>query len=226
MITTNRGLISVQVDILIPVKLTPDWLKVAVGRYAKYALPSTVFQGRDMSDVHIQGMGSPQDLLRIAQQAETEGADACIIDCFTDPGLDRCSAQIKIPVIGVGQAGMWAVKLIGARFAIITTEESIVDLIAQNAVRYGVGDALHSVTAIGMPFDEVPQREEEAFERLEEISLALLPEVDVFLLGCTELAELARPLCLRLQDEKPDVQVINPLIAATHLAETLSLARC
>jgi|LZCG01.1.fsa_nt_gb allantoin racemase len=215
-----------KIDILIPVALTEDWIKVAVKRYAKHAMPDTIFQGRDMTGLNVQRMGSEEALLSIARKAAEEGANACIINCFTDPGLEMCADQIKIPVIGVGQAGMLLAKISGARFAVITTEESIVGLIEQNASRYGVADSLHVVAAIGMPFDEVPKHKEKALKQLTEIGLALLPKVDTFVLGCTELAEMARPLCHSLSDKQPGVKVINPLRAATHFAQDLSLADC
>jgi len=39
-------------------------------------------------------------------------------------------------------------------------------------------------------------------------------------MGCTELAEMARPLCQELRLLEAKTQVINPIGAATRLAET------
>jgi len=218
-----------KIDILVPVELSDDWLKVVVQRYAKYAMADTVFQGHDITSFKADGKeayGSPDTMLRMANKAQAEGSDTCIIDCFTDPGLEQCSNQLTIPVVGVGQAGMSLAKIIGRRFAIITTEESIVNLIEQKAARYGVESNLLSVTAIGMPFHEVPQHSDEALERVKDHIFALLDEVEVFLLGCTELAELANLLCSSLRGINQNLMVINPLEAATHLAESLALASC
>jgi len=218
-----------RVDILIPVALSDEWRKVAVGRYAKYAMADTVFHGHDITSLKTDGKeayGSPDTILRMASKAQAEGSDACIIDCFGDPGLVQCSKHLTIPVVGVGQAGMSLAKIVGRQFAIITTEESIVGVIEQEAARYGVKSDLFSVTAIGMPFHEVPQRSNEALEKVRNHIFALLDEVEVFLLGCTELAALANLLCSSLRRINQDLMVINPLEAATHLAESLALANC
>jgi len=211
------------IEILIPVALPEAWRRVAVARYAKYALPDTTFQGRDLSGSKISAIdyhSAPKAIVEIARLAEAGGADACIIDCFTDPGLEECSTALRIPVVGVGQAGMLFAHAAARRFAIITSEEDVIRFIEENAARYGVASHLHFIASIDMPFNEIPDHADVALNRLEQIGKSLLDEVTTFVLGCTELAEMSDALCQRLRQLNPDVRVINPLEAATHLAET------
>jgi len=211
------------IDILIPVTLPEAWHRVAVERYAKHALPNTVFRGRDLSGSKIPVINyhsAPKAIVEIARQAEGGGADACIIDCFTDPGLEECSTTLRIPVVGVGQAGMLFAHAAVQRFSIITSEEDVICIIEKNASRYGTATHLHSIVSIDMPFNEIPHHTQVALDRLERIGKALLDEVTTFVMGCTELAEMSAVLCQRLRRLNPEVQVINPLEAATHLAET------
>ncbi|WP_371379272.1 AroM family protein [Sporomusa aerivorans] len=43
-------------------------------------------------------------IVRLAQQAEREGAKAVLISCAADPGLEEARAACKLPVIGAGSA--------------------------------------------------------------------------------------------------------------------------
>ena len=219
------------IDILIPVALPEAWRRVAVARYAKYALPDTTFRGRDLSGAKISAIdyhNAPKAIVEIARLAEAGGADACIIDCFTDPGLEECSTALRIPVVGVGQAGMlFAHDAAPAQgFSIITSEEDVIPIIEKNASRYGAATHLHSIVSIDMPFNEIPQHTQVALNRLERIGKTLLDEVTTFVMGCTELAEMSNALCQRLRQLNPEVQVINPLEAAIHLAETQFMLLC
>lgn len=215
------------IDILMLMALSKDRREIVVGRYARYALPDTVFRGRDLGDIGIEKMvydDSPVGILTIAAHAEEDGADACIIDCFTDPGLEEASHKLNIPVIGVGQAGMLLAHAIRRRFAVITTEEAIARKIRENAMHYGLASNLHSVSAIDIPFDQVPKRVDEMLERLARVGKDLLSEVVTLVMGCTELAELSARFCEILKEHQPNVQVVNPLTAATRLAETIVLS--
>jgi len=153
-----------KIEILIPVALPENWRKVAVARYAKYASPSTVLHGTDFTGLLEGGMNysqAPRLVLRNALKVEENGADACIINCFTDPALGECSSRL-----------------------------------------------------------EIPKKLEETMSRLLTAAKKLLGKTSTFVMGCAELAEMARPLCQELHLLEAKSQVINPIGAATRLAET------
>lgn len=212
-----------KIEILIPVALPESWQKVAVDRYAKYASPSTVFHGTDLTGSPKGGMNYsqvPRLVLRNALKAEESGADACIIDCFGDPALAECSSQLQVPVVGVGMASMHLAFAISESFVIVTSEGSGIAQIEANAQRYGVASRLHSVTAIDVPAAEIPSKLKEAMRRLVQAGESLLDATSTFVLGCTELAEMAGPLRQKLRLLAPGVQVINPILPGIRLAET------
>ena len=55
--------------------------------------------------------------------AEREGADAIVIACFDDTGLDAARALAGIPVIGICEAALSATSFIAQRFSVVTTME-------------------------------------------------------------------------------------------------------
>src|SRR5262245_3775890 len=48
-------------------------------------------------------------------------ADAYLIACFGDPGLDAARELTSAPVVGIGEAAYLAASLVSRRFAVITT---------------------------------------------------------------------------------------------------------
>lgn len=212
-----------KIEILIPVALPETWQKVAVDRYAKYASPSTALHCTDLTGLIEGSMNysqAPRLVLRNALKAEENGADACIIDCFTDPALGACSSQLEIPTVGVGMAGMIFAFAVSKSFAIITSESKITSLIEANAHRYGVTSRLQSVTSIDIPVEAIPKNLEKTMSRLLTAAKKLLGRTSTFVMGCTELAEMAEPLCQELRLLEARTQVINPIGAAMRLAET------
>ena len=48
-------------------------------------------------------------------------ADAIIIACFDDTGLDAARCQADVPVIGIGEAAFHAASFLSCKFSVITT---------------------------------------------------------------------------------------------------------
>lgn len=80
--------------------------------------------------------------------AEADGAQAVVIDCMLDPGLDAAREAVSIPVIGCGEAAMRAA---GARFAVITVLQRQERAFADLARKYGLADMLSETIGIGVP---------------------------------------------------------------------------
>jgi allantoin racemase len=62
-------------------------------------------------------------LLREIAAAERDGAQAAVIACFDDTGLDAARAMARIPVIGICEAALMTAALIAKRFTVVTTME-------------------------------------------------------------------------------------------------------
>jgi hypothetical protein len=60
-----------------------------------------------------------------AIEAEQEGCDAVVIDCFGDPALHAAREAVRIPVIGAGEAAMRLAATVGHQFGVVTVAESV-----------------------------------------------------------------------------------------------------
>lgn len=216
---------SPHVNILIPVSLPGWWEDLAIARYRAHAGENTRVTGTALMAAQQEAAdaGRLVDVLYDnARKAEESGALVHVIDCFGDPGMAELATRLKRPVTGVGHAALLFSYGFARSFAVITSESSCINEIAEHARSYGVADRLTGCFAVEMSAAEIPDRKEEALERLESIatSLDVMPEMVV--LGCTELAELAPQLQLRLQERGSTV--LNPLIATIRWAEAAALA--
>jgi len=73
-------------------------------------------------------------LARIAQ-AEKAGADAHVISCFDDTGLDAARSIAQAPVIGIAEAAFHVASMVGTRFSVITTLSRSIPLIEDNLLK-------------------------------------------------------------------------------------------
>ncbi|RWF65086.1 MAG: aspartate/glutamate racemase family protein, partial [Mesorhizobium sp.] len=80
-----------------------------------------------MGPVSIEGyydeaLAVPGLLVEIAA-GERSGAQAAIIACFDDTGLDAARAMANMPVIGICEAALSSASFIAQRFTVVTTTE-------------------------------------------------------------------------------------------------------
>jgi len=157
------------------------------------------------------------------QEAESQGYDACLIDCFGDPGLRAAREVVSIPVIGAGEAAMFLAAMLGRRFSVITVVNSIVPLIQDNVVIYGLGTKLASVRAVDIPVLKLRDQRDALVERLgQEGSKAVQKEgANTIVLGCTGMAGLSEAVEENLRSRAHQVPVVDPVKAAVKLAESL-----
>ncbi|MEI3806992.1 aspartate/glutamate racemase family protein [Agrobacterium sp. CCNWLW32] len=174
-----------------------------------------------MGPVSIEGyydevFAVPGLLLELAK-APALGADAAIIACFDDTGLDAARALADIPVIGICEAAVSATAFIAQKFTIVTTMERSRLPLEHLVHRYGMS-ARCNVRAADIPVLSLEDPGSNARERLrEEISLALKEDrAEAIVLGCAGMADLAA----ELRDEF-GVPVVDGVAAAVKQAESL-----
>ena len=80
------------------------------------------------------------ELFEAALKLDTEEYDAVVIHCAFDSSLDAIRQALDIPVVGVLQAGLLLATMMGYRFGVVTFSRTVVPLIEQTIVRYGLGD--------------------------------------------------------------------------------------
>ncbi|PJI40656.1 MAG: Asp/Glu/hydantoin racemase [Rhizobium sp.] len=158
----------------------------------------------------------PGLLLEIAR-GESAGADAAVIACFDDTGLDAARAMADIPVIGICEAALTATAFIAQRFTIVTTMERSRLPIEHLVQRYGMAGRC-SVRAADVPVLSLEDPQSNARDRLRnEIAAALRDDrAEAIVLGCAGMADLT--LDLRREFGVP---VVDGVAAAVKHAETL-----
>jgi allantoin racemase len=198
-------------------------VKIAAAARA-VALPDSVIDGRqpDMGPVSIEGFYDEAfavpGMLGCIRDADRDGADAHIIACFDDTGLDAARAIAKAPVIGIGEAAFHTASLVAGRFAVITTLSVSILPIEHNLRKYGLSERCARVRAAEVPVLALEEGNEDARAKISaEIAAAIsLDRAEAIVLGCAGMADLARELA-----RKHELPVVDGVTAAVTLAEAL-----
>lgn len=112
------------------------------------------YPGNDIRHAGLQHLHSIQ-FIEAGLAAERDGFDAYAISTLPDPGLREIRSMLRIPVVGYGESAMLSSCLLGARFAVMVFISELTGLIADNAVKYGLGGRFAGVTDVGFRFNDV-----------------------------------------------------------------------
>lgn len=128
--------------------------------------------------------------------AEAEGADAHLVACFDDTGLDAARALARVPVIGIGEAAYHAATMLGGRFAVVTSVPEALPVLEGNIARYGFRARCGAVRAAGVPVLEIDAGGQAAVDAIRRETRAAIFEdgAGVIVLGCAGMADLAARL--------------------------------
>ena len=85
---------------------------------------------------------------RSARRAE---ADAFVIACFDDTGLEAARCATQAPVLGIGEAAFHMASLIAAKFSVVTTLARSITPIEHNLAKYGLITRCARVRAADAP---------------------------------------------------------------------------
>ena len=148
---------------------------------------------------------------------EKRGAQAVVVACFDDPGIDAARTVTAMPVIGICEAAMRMAGFLGHRFTIVTTLP--VSLPAMDGLirRYGM-EGRGKARAAGVPVLALEDPASGAVEKVRaEIRRAIAEDgSECILLGCAGMADLTRDLTAEM-----GLPVIDGVAAAVKLAEGL-----
>ncbi|WP_406854926.1 aspartate/glutamate racemase family protein [Alsobacter sp. KACC 23698] len=159
----------------------------------------------------------PGLLVEIAR-AEKAGADAHVIACFDDTGLEAARCAARGPVIGIGEAAFHLASLLAHRFSVVTTLSRSIPAIENNLLRYGLDRRCARVRACEIPVLGLEDPASDASARIgEEIERAKAQDhAEAIVLGCAGMADLAARL-----SERHGLPVVDGVAAAVKLAESL-----
>ena len=147
---------------------------------------------------------------------EAPDADAGIIACFDDTGLDAARSVARFPVVGICEAALVTAGQLAKRIAIVTTLPRSIVPLEELVRRYGFADRA-LVTACNVAVLDLEKTDSDAVEKLNaEIARALDKGAEAIVLGCAGMADLALTLSQRF-----GVPVIDGVAAAVKQAEAL-----
>jgi allantoin racemase len=169
-----------------------------------------------------EAVAIPDVIARVCE-AEAEGMDAVIINCFGDPGLDAAREVVSIPVVGPCEASMHVAAMLGHKFSVITVLERLIPELDLHAQKYGVASKLASGRSVELPVLDLEKGRQQFVGRMIEKAIEAVEEdgAHVIVLGCTGLAGLAEQVKAGLARRGFDIPVIDPAATALKLAEAL-----
>ena len=154
----------------------------------------------------------------LTELEEQRQADAAIVGCFGDPGLDALyEVTTELPVVGPGEASMHFACMLGRRFGVITVTDGVVGPIERLADHAGLGVRLLGVAVVDTPVLALAEDPGQTAARAAAAGRDLVRGgATVLVLGCMSMAflDLAPVLAAEL-----GVPVVNPVHAALAVAE-------
>ncbi len=155
----------------------------------------------------------------LAEIARATDADAFVVACFDDTGLEAARCATAAPVVGIGEAAFHLASLIADKFSVVTTLPRSIAPIERNLVKYGLASRCARVRAADVPVLALEEENSTARRAIEyEIFRALAEEnAEAIVLGCAGMTDLARDL-----EKKAGVPVLDGVACAVGLAETLA----
>lgn len=161
-------------------------------------------------------------IVKVAREAEANGADAVVIDCMDDPGLAAARECVNIPVFGPAQTTMHLASMLGHRFSVMTTMEQSVPAVENLARLYGLSEMLASVGWITFPVANLGDNQEQVASALVERSVEAVARdgAHVIVFGCTLMSGHAVAVMDGLEKAGCGrIPVIDPMPATIRIAE-------
>lgn len=196
-----------------------------VGRSARrVANPGTVIDLGNPPDTPASIEGYADEALAVPamlaaiRAAEARGAQAHVIACFDDPGLNAAREVAAGPVIGICQAAVQVAMTLAVRFSIVTTLPRSVPIIEDLVDSYGASRRCRRVRAVNLPvlaLEEDPATTRRLL-RAEILAARDQDGAEAVVLGCAGMAELCEWLAT-----ETGVPVIDGVTAAIKQAEAI-----
>ena len=188
----------------------------------RVAAPDTVVTGRTPAmgpasiESHYDEALAVPGLLQVVRE-DTE-ADAFVLACFGDPGLDAAREAASRPVIGIAEAAMKTASLLGRSFSVVTTLSRTVGRAWDLARVYGLERQCAGVHACDIPVLELEEDRDRTYAVILSFAKTAMAQdgSDAVVLGCAGMAGLPELLSAEL-----GVPVVDGVAAATVMAEGL-----
>lgn len=109
-------------------------------------------------------------------QSEKNGADAAIVYCFGEPGVEESRHKVAMPVFGIASPAMLIATQLGRYFSVIASVDEHRPLIDKLAGRFGLSAKMKSARSINISPDKLIDSEDLLFSRVLEITKKSIEE--------------------------------------------------
>jgi len=157
-------------------------------------------------------------VLEQVRLGQAKGADAFVIACFGDPGLQAARELADGPVVGIAEAAFHAATLVATGFSVVTTLTRTCAIAEHLVLRYGFERACRGIHGTDIAVLDIDDPASRAFDRILAAAGDALrrDRSSAIVLGCAGMADMCHELQRRL-----GVPVIDGVGAALKLAESL-----
>lgn len=158
-----------------------------------------------------------------AIDAEQAGADAIVIDCMGDPGMEAAREVVSIPVLGPCLTAMHAASMLAHKFSVVTVMNRLIPSFERRAAVYGL-TTMASCRSVELPVLDLESERDQGVKRLTEESIAAIEQdgAHAIVFGCTGMLGWAQDIEQGLQDAGyPGVPVIDPIPLTLRTATAL-----
>lgn len=191
----------------------------------KYAMPNTEISvdcisggPESIESAYDEILAGPY-ILEGVRKAETDGYDAIIIYCGSDPAVSAAREIANIPVIGPGKASQLVALSLGHKFSVLTVLDGCIPRDEEAVYEKGIGfDRLASVRSIGIPVSDVRGDMDATFEALRLTGKKCIEEdgAQCLVLSCLGMAGMGERLT-----EALGIPVLDPAPISVKWAEML-----
>lgn len=168
-----------------------------------------------VESLYDEALAIPGVLSEVIKGDREEGADAFIVACFGDPGLEAAKEVTDKPVIGIAQAAITMARLMSANFSIIYSNDHSKKLIQNMIALHDAERQCASIRDIGLSVLEAEDKEL-CSAALMKTARACVEEdkAECILLGCAGYVGYAEQMKAEL-----GVLVMDGVVPAVKLCE-------
>ena len=133
------------------------------------------------TQTHIDGVIAP--ICRLVRREE-QAADAFVVACFSDPGLERARKATGKPVFGIGESAYLFALTLGARFGVIAILPASVERQKRYVRQLGLQERYAASLPLGLRVTDL--KGDDVASRMCEVGRQLIEAhgAEVLILGC------------------------------------------
>lgn len=172
--------------------------------------------GPDSIETYVDEYLAIPGVLQEIVKGEQEGADAYIIACFGDPGLQAAREITDKPVLGIAESAIATAKVLAPYFSIVSVLDRSRKVTEDVVKNYGAEPFCRSIRSTGLSVLEFGRNPEMGLAALAQQGRKAVEEdgAECILLGCAGFVDFVDSL-----KEELGVPVLDGVMPAIKLAE-------